>query len=169
MEKDDEYTDRGGAKNQNVDWRKFYLGKPVIFIHCGSAPLLSQGGDGLLLKFAKENITVTTHLNAPRKFILAFPTEINPNSQPPEQIQVSKACQLLWDEDQMPYAYLFRLKRHWDFYARGSDLKPNREVAFPYDITFGDMLFAEYKRSGKSVAKLVGRGPACKAPSTNHQ
>jgi hypothetical protein len=151
-----EYTDRGGAKNQDKNWTKFALAKQVRFIHCGSAPLASKGGEGLLLKYSKEDVTVSGYKDAPKKFILAFPLlDFPPGTALPDPMPIAKPCQLLWDFDEMPNVFVFTLDAGKEVWSEKGVLDSRKEVGLAYDVIWKESLLAEYKRINKAQAKVV--------------
>lgn len=150
------YTSRGGAKHQDKNWQPFQLAKQTRFIHAGSAPLTKDGGTGLLLKYAKEDITVAGYKHAPKKFILAFPLINYPPGRPlPEVITLAKPAQLLWSMEEMPHVFVFTLDAGVQAWAESGEIAENRETGFAFDILWDKSLLAEYQRINKAQATVV--------------
>lgn len=149
-------TSRGGAKNQDKNWEPFDLPAQTRFIHAGSAPLAKDGGAGLLLRYAKEDITVAGYPHAPKKFILAFALLDSPPGAPlPEEITLAKAAQLLWSLDEMPHVFVFTLDAGTPLWAEGKALAANREIGMAFDVLWSKSLVAEYRRTNKARAAVV--------------
>lgn len=157
----DDRTDRGGAKLQDKTWVKVVTGQVIRFIHCGNFP---KNATGLLLKYSKEIINVSADVNAPKKFMLAYPTGdddlVNP---PPDHTQLGKPIQLLWSYDECPNAVIFDIPIGTVCYVETSigedgkpealSFKPNSQVAFPQDIVFADCPHVwHYTRAGSGRA-----------------
>jgi hypothetical protein len=148
---------------QEKDWMPMQLpdGPPTCFLHCGSAPLTSKGGTGLLLKYAKENVKVKGYPNAPRKWILAFPLLKDADRfaqrpfRPEQTIHISKPAQNLWSETEMRSAFLFQIMAGPIVWTFGAKLSEVNEVGIPFDLIFEDTLIAEYERVDKHTARLV--------------
>jgi hypothetical protein len=150
------YTDRGGAEKQDKNWTKFDLAQQTRFIHCGSAPLASKGGEGLLLKYSKETVTVAGYKDAPTKFILAFPLlGFPPGMALPDPIDIAKPCQLLWDFDEMPNVFVFTLDAGKEVWSEGAVLDAKKEVGMAFDVIWKEALVGEYVRKNKARADLV--------------
>ncbi len=149
-------TSRGGAKDQDKNWAPFQLATQTRFIHAGSAPLTGQGGTGLLLKFAKEDITVAGYPQAPRKFNLAFPYLAHPPGIAlPPTIQLAKAAQVLWEEHEMPHVFVFTLDAGTNLWAEGGAINASKETGLAFDVLWANCLLAEYRRINKATANVV--------------
>jgi hypothetical protein len=151
-------TDRGGAVDQNKNWTRFLLPRQTHFLHCGSAPLRSQGGTGLLVKYSKEVVTVNGYPNAPSKFILAVSWPDGDRLTP--EITVPKLAQMMWEVHEMPHAFMFTLVAGTPVWSDGGQLHPkgkSKEVGIEFDVIFAETLLAEYVRVNKAVA----RDPRC--------
>jgi hypothetical protein len=142
--------------NQDKNWTRFLLPRQTHFIHCGSAPLRSQGGTGLLVKYSKEIVTVKGYPNAPSKFILAVPWP--DGDRLTATITVPKIGQWLWEVHEMPYAFAFTLVAGTPVWSDGGRLHPmKKEVGIDFDVIFAETLLAEYVRVNKALA----RDPRC--------
>lgn len=149
-------TSRGGAKDQDKNWAPFQLATQTRFIHAGSAPLTTQGGTGLLLKYSKEDITVAGYPHAPKKFILAFPLlKYPPGTALPPKIQLAKAAQMLWSEQEMPHVFVFTLDAGTSLWAEAAAVNETKETGLAFDVLWAESLVAEYRRAGKAMADVV--------------
>jgi hypothetical protein len=151
------YTDRGGAVLQKKDWEPLVLQQRTIFVHCGSAPF-AQETTGLLLKYSKEICQVQATKDT--KWILGFPmldeggNPIPPHSVPNE-ITLSKPCQLLWSKAEMPHGFVFQIPVGTTVYTKNKKLDPKNKVGFNFDIIFEDFLIAQYERKTTQMMRLV--------------
>jgi hypothetical protein len=145
----DKYTSRGGAVHQSKNWVLAKLPEQTRFIHCGSAPTDAKG---LLLKFAKEKITIPGNKKAPKKYILAYPYWV-PVGKPLEpEAELAKPCQVLWDVKEMPNCFVFVLPKKAKVYcqhaAKNNCQSGMQEVGIPQNIMFKKTLRGIYKRTG---------------------
>ena len=151
-----ELTSRGAALRQDKNWTEFLLPFQTRFIHAGSAPLYSQGGEGLLLQYAKEIITVANAPHAPKNYHLSFPLlEYPPGTELPDNIVLAKPCRLLWSYEEMPNVFVFTLDAGTKVWSQGGKLAAGREVGMPFDILWKFALVGEYRRTGQASAVLV--------------
>ncbi len=152
-----DYTDRGGAKHQKKAWLPLQLERPTIFVHCGSAPS-AQETTGLLLKYSKEICDVQGTKS--KQWILGFPMlgsdglPITPHMVPNE-ITLSKPCQMLWSKSEMPRGFVFQIPTGTTVYTKNAKLDAGNEVGFNFDIIFEDFLIAQYKRETTQMMRLV--------------
>lgn len=156
IEMNGQYTSRGGAKNQDKNWSPFLLSRQTRFIHAGSAPLSKDGGEGLLLKYSKEDITVAGYRAAPKKFILAFPLVNYPPGTPlPDQMTLAKAARLLWSMQEMPHVFVFTIDAGVQVWADAGIIAENKETGLAFDILWAESLVAEYRRINTALAEVV--------------
>ncbi|MEQ1527772.1 MAG: hypothetical protein ABL925_00540 [Methylococcales bacterium] len=148
-----ELTSRGGAKKQDKNWSPFILAQQTRFIHAGSPPFSKDGGTGILLRFAKEDITVAGHPRAPTKYNLAFPlSAYPPGTMPPDKVTLAKAAQMLWEIKEMPRAFVFTLDAGVQLWTMNGQLNDKQEVGIAFDVLWIHSLVAEYKRTNKAEA-----------------
>ncbi len=168
-------TDRGGALHQIKNWEPVVLGqetegkgaeskKNLIFIHAGSAPLRSEDGEGLLLSYAKEEIAVKGHPQAPNKYNLAMPfNTVDCFESLPERLSRTKAIDMLWDRRETPHAFIFKLTPGTEVWTQGGKITANREVGIPRDLRWSgneSVQVKEYIRDGKEWVSVTAQATA---------
>lgn len=147
---------RGAAIKQTKNWTRTLLAADKYYLHCsGTEPSVIMSSTGLDPAFGKEDITIAGSQAPAAKFILAYPT--NPNAIPTGQFSVPKTIRLLWDMEEIKFAYCFKWSQGDPIYADGGYQETN-PVETGFDCAIApDKIVQFYFREGNTFRVLPAK------------